>query len=73
MLRRGAFGIFLYNDFQLNVQELRLQARFFKGLEAHVQIGVNSVAKFLLAREYKGLGYRKLQRLCIIHVVIYDT
>ena len=23
---------FLYNDFQLNVQELRLQARFFKGL-----------------------------------------
>ena len=23
---------FLYNDFQVNVQELRLQARFFKGL-----------------------------------------
>ena len=31
MLRRGAFPNFLYNDFQLNVQELRLQVRFFKG------------------------------------------
>ena len=31
MLRRGAYN-FLYNDFQLNVQELRLQARFFKRL-----------------------------------------
>ena len=32
MLRRGTFGGFFYNDFQLNVQELCLQARFFKGL-----------------------------------------
>ena len=33
MLRHRAFGIFLYNDFQLNVQELRLQAWFLKGLD----------------------------------------
>ena len=36
MLRRGAFGFFLYNDFQLSVQELRPQARFFKGLYLNV-------------------------------------
>ena len=43
MLRPGALrGLrnFFYNDFQLNVQELRLQARFFKGLRYSENEGI---------------------------------
>ena len=66
MLRRGAFGIFFHNAFQQNVQELRLQSRFFKGLIKSMQIQLcirrKLLIKLLQFSHYVILGHRPLSQ-----------